>query len=69
MRKIVVHVTPDGRLSRADAARYLGLSVKALAERKRRGLRPFDLMVGSRSFYRLSELDAFIASGENCAIK
>lgn len=56
-------VHPDGRVSRSDAARYLGLSPKTLAERKGKGLPPYDVKVGGRVFYYLQELDRFIAEG------
>jgi predicted DNA-binding transcriptional regulator AlpA len=59
--RLTVH--PDGRVSRAEAAKYLGLSAKTLAERKRKGLAPHDVKVGGRSFYYLQELDRFIAEG------
>lgn len=61
-RRATVQVTirPDGRLSRKDAAVYLGLSAKTLAEWKRKGLGPRDVKVGGRSFYDVRELDRFI---------
>lgn len=56
--RITVH--PDGRVSRSDAAAYLGLSAKTLAERQRKGLPPASVKVGGRRFYFLQELDRFI---------
>ncbi|RZK29221.1 MAG: DNA-binding protein [Hymenobacter sp.] len=56
--RITVH--PDGRVSRIDAAAYLGLSAKTLAERQGRGLPPASVKVGGRRFYYLQELDRFI---------
>lgn len=58
---IVVH--PDGRVSRKDAAAYLGLSAKTLAERQRKGFGPRSVKVGGRRFYYLQELDLFIDQG------
>jgi len=60
---VAITVHPDGRVSRRCAAAYLGLSAKTLAERKRKGLSPRDVMVGGRSFYYLQELDRFVAEG------
>jgi hypothetical protein len=55
--------TPDGRVSRAEAARFLGFKPKTLAEWHRLGVGPASCLVGGRRFYRLSELQQF-ASGE-----
>ncbi|USU13435.1 helix-turn-helix domain-containing protein [Sphingomonadaceae bacterium OTU29THOMA1] len=49
-------------MSRSDAAAYLGLSTKTLAERQRKGLQPASVKVGGRRFYFLQELDRFIGS-------
>jgi len=57
---VKIIVCPDGRVSRADTAKYLGCSVKNLAERHRRGLPPASVKVGGRRFYYLQELDRFI---------
>jgi hypothetical protein len=57
---IQITVHPDGRVSRKDAAEYLGLSAKTLAERQRKGLRPHSVKVGGRRFYFLQELDSFV---------
>ena len=59
-----VRVTPDGRLSRADAAIFLGYKPKTLAEWKRLGKGPMPRKLGgSRCFYRRVDLEAFIATG------
>jgi hypothetical protein len=65
MIKRKVHLTPDNRLTRKDASTYLGISVKALSERHRKGLPPRSIKVASRRFYYLSELEAFVAQGTN----
>lgn len=57
---IRITVRPDGRVSRSDAAAYLGLSEKTLAERQRKGLPPASVKVGGRRFYYLQELDRFV---------
>jgi len=54
-----VVVLPDGRLSHADAARFLGRSAKTLADWHRLGKGPKSRMVGGRRFYQLDDLTAF----------
>lgn len=61
MIEAVVKFTPDGRLSRRDAASYLGMSAKTLANYAYRGLGPRCGKVGGRVFYYLEDLDAYIA--------
>lgn len=58
-----IPVTPDGRVNRADAARYLGYEKRTLEEWHRLGKGPPSLMVGGRRFYRLHDLQAFVAGG------
>lgn len=58
-----VRVLPDGRVSRADAATFLGRTPKTLAEWSRLGLGPRPHRVGGRIFYFLDDLQAFVASG------
>ncbi|WP_082442370.1 helix-turn-helix transcriptional regulator [Sphingomonas sp. Leaf257] len=60
MEMVKVKITPDGRLTRHDAAAFLGLSVKTLANRNGRGLPPHSFRVGGKRFYWLKELQAFI---------
>ena len=57
---VTVRVLPDGRMTRRDAARYLGIKDKTLAnwELMKRG--PPSVLVGGRRFYYKNELDAFI---------
>lgn len=59
----MVNATPDGRVTRAEAARFLGFQPKTLAEWHRLGIGPRSMMVGGRRFYLLDELRAY-ASGE-----
>lgn len=54
----------DGRLTRVEAAEYLGLAPSTLADWQRRGLGPASVKVGGRRFYRTKALDAFIAEGD-----
>lgn len=55
-----VRVLPDGRLTRADAARYLGKKSKTLAMWLMHGKGPRAVRVGGRIFYFKNDLDAFI---------
>lgn len=50
----------EGRLTRAEAAQYLGMAQSTLADWHRRGIGPESVKVGGRRFYRLSALQAFI---------
>lgn len=61
MLHVKIIVTPDGRLSRRDAASYLGLSTKTLANWHTRGIGPRCFRVGGRCFYRLNDLMGFVA--------
>ena len=60
VEQITVRVLPDGRITRRDAALYVGLSEKTLAMRQLNGLGPRSVKVGGRRFYYLEVLDAFI---------
>ena len=55
-----VRVLPDGRMTRNDAAKYLGHQPKTLAmwQLQRKG--PRSVLVGGRRFYFKEDLDAFI---------
>jgi hypothetical protein len=61
--RVSVRVLPDGRVSRADAAAYLGRKPKTLAAwiKQKRG--PTPINSGGRIFYQLEELQRF-ASGD-----
>lgn len=59
-----VAATPDGRVSRAEAAKFLGFKPKTLAEWHRTGKGPRSQLVGGRRFYNLSDLMAYVASGQ-----
>ncbi len=56
-----VRILPDGRLSRRDAASYLGLAEKTLAMWALNGKGPRQVKVGGRVFYFKDDLDAFIS--------
>ena len=55
-----VRVLPDGRLTRRDAAKYLGVKEKTMAMWQLSGKGPRSVRVGGRRFYFRSDLDAFI---------
>ena len=61
VEQVRVRVLPDGRMTRRDAAKYLGIAVKTVAmwdledPAKLGGMK-----VGGRRFYYKPKLDAFI---------
>jgi hypothetical protein len=55
-----VRMLPDGRLTREDAAKYLGHQPKTLAMWQLQGKGPRSVLVGGRRFYFQRDLDAFI---------
>ena len=59
-KRISVRVLPDGRMTRQDAARYLGFEPKTLAMWHMQGKGPRAVRVGGRCFYYKEHLDAFI---------
>jgi len=65
IERVRVRVLPDGRMSRRDAARYLGWAEKTLAMRAIKGDPPHGLKVGGRCFYFKEVLDAFIRGEPN----
>jgi hypothetical protein len=60
VEQVRVRILPDGRMSRADAARYLGRAEKTLAMWHLQGKGPRSVLVGGRRFYYRRDLDAFI---------
>jgi hypothetical protein len=63
IERTVVRSTPDGRLARNDAARYLGVAPNTMAKWKMEGRGPKPYPIGSRVFYKISDLDRVIAEG------
>jgi hypothetical protein len=53
-------MTPDGRLSRREAAKFVGVASRTLANWKCRGVGPSQTKVGGRVFYRLADLETFV---------
>ena len=60
VEQVRVRLLPDGRMDRANAAKYLGRSVKTLAMWTMEGKGPDSILVGGRRFYFKDKLDAFI---------
>ncbi len=61
VEQVRVRILPDGRMSRLDAARYIGLDVKTLANWAVRGYGPTPHRIAGRIFYYQRHLDRFIA--------
>ncbi len=59
IEQVKIRVLPDGRVSRFDAAAYLGLSEKTLRQWAVDGKNLRVVKVGGRCFYHLSELQSF----------
>lgn len=64
--QVQIRVLPDGRVSRRDAAAFLGLKEKTLAQWRWENRGPKVVRVGGRCFYRIDDLRQF-ASGEAAA--
>lgn len=64
IEQVRVRILPDGRMTRDDAARYLGHQPKTLAMWKLNGKGPSSIKVSGRVFYYREELDRFIREGQ-----
>ncbi len=60
IEQVTVRVLPDGRMKRRDAARYLGVEDKTLANWGLLKKGPESILVAGRRFYFKDALDAFI---------
>lgn len=60
--QVRVRILPDGRMTRNDAAKYLGHRPKTLAMWALHGRGPRFVKVGGLCFYFKAELDSFIAA-------
>ncbi len=60
VEQVRVRVLPDGRMSRKDAAKYLGRAEKTLAMWEMEAKGPRSVLVGGRRFYFKDALDAFV---------
>jgi len=63
IEQVRVRVLPDGRLSREDAASYIGCAPKTLAMWASQGKGPAFVKVAGKAFYFLESLDRFIVEG------
>ena len=59
-----VRILPGGRMSRKDAAAYLGREAKTLAMWAVQGKGPKAHRVGGRCFYYKNDLDAYLQADE-----
>ena len=60
-----VRILPDGRMTRRDAANYLGFSPKTLAIWACESRGPRSTKVGGRCFYYQEDLEEFVAKNDN----
>lgn len=60
LEQVRVRILPDGRMTRRDAATYLGMAEKTVAMWAMDGKGPDVHKLGGRCFYYKDELDAFI---------
>ncbi len=60
IEQVRVQILPDGRMSRKDAAKYLGRAEKTLAMWALENKGPASVLVGGRRFYFKDALDAFV---------
>ena len=64
---VKVRILPDGRLTRADAAKYVGVTAQTLSNMSSQGRGPRVVRVGGRCFYFKADLDTFINAGSEVA--
>jgi hypothetical protein len=64
IEQVRVRVLPDGRMTRDDAARYIGVASKTLSNMQLRGIGPRSLKIRGRVFYYRTDLDVFIRGGQ-----
>ena len=64
IEEVRVRVLPDGRVSREDAAAFLGRKPKTLAMWALEKKGPATHKVGGRIFYRLDDLKRFVGAGD-----
>ncbi len=61
IEQVRVRILPDGRMTRKEAAKYLGVAVKTLAMWELEAKGPKSIRVGGRRFYFKNVCDAYIA--------
>ncbi len=60
VEQVKVRVLPDGRMTREDTARYIGVEVKTLSNWALVGRGPPAVKIAGRAFYYLPVVDAYI---------
>jgi len=60
IERVTVRVLPDGRMTRRDTARYIGVEDKTLANWGLIGKGPPSVLVGGRRFYYKDRVDTYI---------
>ena len=60
VEQVRVRVLPDGRMTRNNAALYLGMASKTLAMWQLQNKGPKSVLIGGKRFYFKDVLDAFI---------
>ena len=65
VENVRIRCLPDGRVSRSDAAAFLGCRPRTMVDWARIGRGPKPIKVGSRVFYRLTDLQQFASVGTN----
>lgn len=63
IEQVKIRVLPDGRVSRRDAAAFLGRQEKTLAMWAWQDRGPKPIKVGGRVFYKIGELQDFAGAG------
>lgn len=66
METVKIIVRPDGRLDRRDAAAYIGISPKTLANMQTRGVGPRSMLVGGRRYYKLEDIMGYVTGDRFC---
>lgn len=62
--KVTIRILPDGRISRADAARLFDVTEQTLDNWRRTGKGPRTFSVGGQYFYKYSECLEYANGGE-----
>ena len=64
---VVVNMLPDGRLKADEAAKFVGVSPKTLAQWRYQKKGPRSLKRAGRVFYRLADLQQWLDVGNSTA--
>lgn len=61
IKQTTITILPDGRMSSADAAKYLGISHSRLNQWRCDGLGPPFVKIASRIFYYQKDLERYVS--------